>query len=361
MRRFIKDKEASVVEWIILLAIIAVVVFMTSPKLRFYVMYWYEDKFVENVDLALDMEEDEGETPLVPEEVTAFPVPKNDQVKGILKEPTILLSPSGPYIYHYNHSIKLEAKDNGGNHYNIKEPLYCDWSGYVGYTGHSCTPDVTSEFSVGKHVVSVLMCDARGACGSTNVDFNVVYQDPLLTIHTEWDNYIKTGSTSGQWQYDDATNQIYSTKNVGWTGYYNPEDKELKDYHFKFKMGVFDNFDDDAIGWSFRIKDMSNMYYVSIDNREYNGGVGGHHSGLYKLQNGVRTQLVGFGDLKWEHDEWMDVEIKAIDDRIIVILDGEKVADYSDHTDPLLKGAYGPHTVSQANGYFKDLEVDVFN
>ena len=202
------------------------------------------------------------------------------------------------------------------------------------------------------------MCDAKGACAATSKTFSVLIE-PLASQIQRWTNYIKTGGASGEWKYNESTQEMYSTKNVGWTGFWNPSDVGLKNYIISYKMGVVPTNDDDALGMTFRMKDLNNFYLLSIDQRGSNGGVGGYHSGLYKFTNGSKKTLVDLSQIKWVGNTFDSYKIEVDGKRIKIWHKGDLVVDYVDNTSPHLTGGWGPFTISQANARFKDIDFSI--
>lgn len=360
---FKKDERGNVVMYIVVLAVVMLGLAAFSPQGKFYIKYWFEEKASSNQDKAMETMDGTAGTSAPGSSIgsggglVSLP-PQGEQVSGILNPPTITVGPNnGPYTFSYNDNLTMKASANGAKHYVPKEPFVCKWEGFGTYSGSSCEPPSAEKFPLGRTTVKVTMCDQRKACASATKIIDVDYQDPLLTMHTTWTNYIQNGGASGQWQYDAASKTIYTTQNVNWTGYWNPADKTLQDYILRFKMTVDPLNDDDVIGMTFRMKDTNNLYLLTVDRYwEVGNGVGGYHSGLYKLVNGTKTQLADFKPLYWKAGKYMDVEISAIGNHIKVTIDGKVYADITDNSH--LNGAYGPMTWSQAYGKFKDLSIE---
>jgi hypothetical protein len=204
----------------------------------------------------------------------------------------------------------------------------------------------------GTNTVQVRAIDEFGAY-SNWVTKTFDTKDPLKAMFDDWVNYIKTDGLSGQWKYNDTTKQLYSTQNVGWTGYWNPADVSYHDYQLSYDVAVFDG-DDDAVGMTFRMQDLNNMYMLSIDNRSVNAGVGGYHSGLYRIKNGTKTLVYDLMPLAWQKNVWDSYKIVAVGPNIKIYRNGSLIADYTDPS-PILNGGYGPFTISQANAYFRNV------
>lgn len=266
--------------------------------------------------------------------------------------PKIKVSPDIAFHYYgVNEVVDIQAIPQEGNGYTPKAHFACEWAG-IEYTGDSCNLK-NVRLKVGENEIKVTLCDARKACADAAKTISVEYRDPMLIMHEEWSNYVVSGA-SGEWKYDEASKTIHSTKNVNWTGYWNPDDKELTDYTLTFKMAVTKNSgDDDAIGFTFRQTDNKNFYFLSLDNRTVNGGA--VHSGIYKDVNGKRTRLVDLIPLKWETGKWINVKIQVEGTIIMVWIDGEMVTRIDDSSHK--KGGYGPFSYSQAYAGYKDLQI----
>lgn len=214
-----------------------------------------------------------------------------------------------------------------------------------------------NKYINGEHTIKVMAKDPHGAF-SEWVEYKFSAESPLKNMFENWQNYIRNGGASGEWKYDASKNWIYSTQNVGWTGFYNPEDVVLKNYTISFDMAQTPKVsDDDNLGMTFRMKDLNNMYFLTFDNRTVNNG--NIKSGLYKILNGKQTLLVDLMPMKWEPNVWDTFKIEARGNEIRVWKNGSLIVNYTDKTNPILDGAYGPFTVSQANGAFKNIVMDV--
>lgn len=368
MNEFRHNQSGMSIQFILILAAIVIVLVYFGSKIMFHSKYTTNEKVVANIDCTMESMSttdcSDVEYRLPPPGGRPGGGGSSDyltggEVFGFIEKVDITTDTKvPPFIYGENDTFRLKAIATPKRDYKLKEPLTCQWTGYVTYTGHSCTSGPEVRFPVGEHELKVKLCDAYGACVNGIRTITVAYQDPLLVMHQEWNNYIKTSGVSGQWRYDEPTNTILSTQNVGWTGYYNPEDVNLQNYTLRFSMGVSPTNDDDALGMTFRMRDLNNMYMLSIDKRDQNGGVSGYHSGLYKFVNGRKTLLVDMIPLKWVGNQYMNVEINVINNHITVYIDGTKRADIYDSS--LTNGAYGPFTISQANGRFRNLDVEVY-
>ncbi|QST02390.1 hypothetical protein IMZ31_23355 (plasmid) [Pontibacillus sp. ALD_SL1] len=353
-----QENRKGVVPYIIVLAVILLVAVQAFPQLNFRAKY--QTKEIDN-KISYTMEDSTSGSVHTSSGSSGYTTSGyliGREIEGIIKNVTIDISPDAPpFLYHYNDTLKLTAIPETTEGYKPAPPFKCTWGNYPSYTGTDCTNTPSARFPIGQTAVTVKLCDSYGACVSGRRFITVGYKDPIQVIHDEWENHVTTGSKSGNWVFDESTMTIKTTQNVGFTGYYNPDDKDLKDYKISFSMGVTDSWDDDAIGFVFRRTDDRNMYVFSIDNRTANGGVGSYHSGLYKIQNGKKTRLVDLMPMSWTRNSFMDVEIQAEGGQIEITVDGQPVVNVRD-SNPLLKGSYGPFTISQANGEFRNLSVE---
>ena len=360
IKKFKDEEDGKVVEFIMVLAVIAIILAFTLPKTHFLAKLGYKEKVEVGVDASLKEADPNADTktpaPPVSTQTTEEKYSLGGGLIAFMMTPTITASKPPPYYYNESDKLSFKANFEGTLHgYEAEKPYTCKWKGYVGYNGNSCDPRVNTVIPIGGNSLSVTMCDARGVCGTTDQLFVTTYKDPLLIMHESWKNYVMSGA-SGQWKYDKNSNIIYTTQNVDWSGFWNPDDINLQDYDLSFKMMASSpDTDDDTIGLTFRMTDERNFYFFGMDNRNSNGGA--VHSGLYKYVNGKRTLLVDLMPLRWERNVWNDVRIKVTGTVIEVWLDGNKIAEKVDTSHE--KGGYGPFTVSQAYGKFKDLTVEV--
>lgn len=205
----------------------------------------------------------------------------------------------------------------------------------------------------GTHTVQVRAKDSNGGF-SEWVEYKFDTASPMKTMFEEWTNYV-ISSTSGDWKYDVANDYIYTTKNVGWTGFHNPNDVYLTNYSLKWEQGVFGDGDDDSIGMTFRMKDAQNFYFLAFDNASVNGG--DIKGGIYKMTNGKMTRVVAINHF-WKHNVWEKMEVQVVGNVIKAKVNGTTYT-YTDNTNPYLAGSFGPFTRSQAKGYFKQVTLDV--
>lgn len=353
-RRFLKNKNGDVAMYIVVIAIILIIGYKFFSFLKLSNTSQTEDVVVDGVDYVL---ENKKEKPNIGNgETGAGSIAISDEtqrINDVMKPPKIIISPeSEEYFYSYNDTVKIKAEAVKGNAYIPKNPLSCKWRG-VNYDGKACEIPQDVKLKVGDNIISVTLCDVRKACATSERKIRLGYKDPMLIIHEEWNNYV-VNSESGDWKYDKTTNTIHSTKNVNWSGYWNPADKELTNYDLSFKMQVTSpDGDDDTIGFTFRMQDTNNFYFLAVDNRDVNGGA--IHSGLYKHVNGKRTLVKDLMPLQWKRNQWMDVRIKVTNNHIESWIGGTKVVDVYDNS--FSKGGYGPFSYSQAYARYKDLKI----
>ena len=352
IRKFTRSSEGNVVGYILVIAMALAIGYKFFLHLQLRAASSVEDHTVATVDSVSGSSSQESVSQSVSR---SYVMDESKQIHGVLTSPIIKISPeSDEYFYSYNDQVSIEAIPASGDGYVAKKPISCKWSG-INYSGTSCQIESAVKLKVGDNHIEVTLCDSRRACAKQEKNIYLGYRDPLLVIHDEWDNYVLKGD-SGEWKYDDKEKIIYSTKNVDWSGYWNPKDAELTDYEINFNMRVYKDGDDDSIGFTFRMKDTKNFYFFTLDNRDLNGGTT-YHSGLYKSVNGTKTRLVNLLPIKWERNNWNAVKIKVKGNHIQVWLDGSLVADVTDASNP--KGGYGPFSYSQAYAQYKDLKVTI--
>lgn len=219
-----------------------------------------------------------------------------------------------------------------------------DWSGV----------SADNRYSNGTHTVKVRANDGRGGY-SEWVEFTFSAESPMKTIFEQWTNYQRSGA-SGQWRYDSGTDTMYTTQNVGWSGFWNPDDKSLVNYQLSWQQAVINQsrsgfIDDDLIGMTFRMQDSQNFYFIGFDN----GGYMTYDKGVYKVVNGVYTKLIDF-NYEWTENQWDTISVKVEGNKITATVNGTTKS-VTDST--FSKGAYGPFTESQAYGTFKSVRLDI--
>lgn len=187
--------------------------------------------------------------------------------------------------------------------------------------------------------------------GASNVDF----------IMANWENY----GANGNWHVTTIGSHyaLGSTENTGWSGFWNKEayQQEQRNYTFVFNM-YNDNYghdgdassDDDNLGWTFRMT--PDRGYVMVSD-----GGGASPSGLYKRNTGESwpgTMLVPIPELNRNSDIDWPMKIVVEGDNFKIYKYGSLICDYTDTTDPIPYGGYGPFTSSQAYGYFYQVELN---
>ena len=225
----------------------------------------------------------------------------------------------------------------------------------VTYVWDGKSPD--DKYINGTHTVRVKAVGSHGA-SSPWTEYTFETMSPLKAIFENWDNYIKTNSQYGEWRYDEVKDQIYSTKNVGWTGFWNPQDVVLQNYRISFEMGVMPAHDNDNIGMSFRMQDLNNMYFFVLDQGNESHV---YPTGLYKVENGKVISLVDYRSFKWTANKWYPITIELVGNNIKIYHGSQLIINYTDNNKPFLSGAYGPFTISQQNANFRNLIMDVLD
>jgi len=362
LNQFYKEREGSVVQWIMVLAFISVIIVFMFPQTEFYTKY-FTIQLIENGNKAINGEYVPEASPSNPSDPTSGYI-IGKEVNNVLYKPVIEMDRDGTLYFNNTNDIAFKAISQGGNSYKPKEPYTCQWDGYKDYFGKSCNPNVKAVFGLGEHTIKVKMCDSRGACGETSMKFNILFE-PLASQIRRWDNYIKNhtwGTASGEWKYDTEKEQIYSTKNVGWTGFWNPADVNYQNYEIQYKTTVDPHNDDDVLGMSFRMTDIDHMYVLSIDRYPLlkgSAGVNGLHSGLYKVNGNTYTLLQSLPNEYWKPATFDSFKIRLEDNNIKIWKNGTQIIDYTDTNNPYLTGAWGPFSVSQANAIYKDLSIQI--
>jgi len=70
------------------------------------------------------------------------------------------------------------------------------------------------------------------------------------------------------------------------------------------------------------------------------GGVAGFHSGLYKRIGSTQTRIADLKSISWEPNKYVHYKIRVEHNDITIWKDGSKIVDYTDETNPILKGAW---------------------
>lgn len=215
-------------------------------------------------------------------------------------------------------------------------------------------------------------------------------------IFQNWQNY---PDDSGQWVYDAATNTIGSTRNVGWTGFWDSRQEAVEttdvviEYDSKEVLRVtgmgcmpetgYEKFSGhpDPMGFTFRMThdpvDGYSYYAFAIyayqgvavlcrindvqnPNSAIQGCVAGFTSEIPEhvgVTNGVTTQL-GFRRINYNPMAEHHIKISAQGNHIIIDYDGTTIFNViDDSTDALMSGSYGPFTFSTPNGNFYNISV----
>lgn len=215
-----------------------------------------------------------------------------------------------------------------------------------------------------------------------NVDYTIETMETStistndVDVHEIFNNWINYPDDSGQWQLHqvDGTTVIGTTQNVGWTGFWYPDDAYDVEIEYRQKETTID---DDTMGFTFRMTHQDGKYSFYAFLMDQGGMDQGeaHPSGLYKAvnlpDNFSTLPPVNYGPYNGGYygrvqdtiggrisrtDDWEHIKIAAVGNNIKVWYNGTKVIDYTD-PDPLTKGGYGPMTYSQAYGYFKDIRI----
>lgn len=225
-RLFQKEEKANVVAYILVIAAVILGLAAFTPQGKFYIKYWFVEKYEKNSDKALEaMPGTEGTTP--GSSSTSAPAAGTPligvEVDGVLNAPTIIGTPSdGPsYFFKYNDFVYFEAKMNGGKFYVPREPYTCTWIGYDGYTGPSCNPGQKMMLTFGEHEVKVRMCDGWGACSVGSKKFAYGYMPLSVDIKATPDktNYLTTDKIAFSSVISGGSKSYQQT----WTNYTPPD------------------------------------------------------------------------------------------------------------------------------------------
>ncbi|MFC0877954.1 hypothetical protein ACE01N_15260, partial [Saccharicrinis sp. FJH2] len=215
-------------------------------------------------------------------------------------------------------------------------------------------------------------------------------------IFTQWTNY---PDNSGAWSFNSTDNSLGSTANVAWTGFWDAseEAQATTDVEISYKLteelrvrqiAPKYNFTSseylchpDPMGFTFRMtnKDGLYSYYAfwiygyqqvaglfkvdgvtnpnSVDNNLLAAWTGLKNPSIGALTN--NSYCLGFKSILYNPIAVHDVTIKAENDHIQVIYDGETIFDITDDQfgSPLLSGSYGPFTYSMPNAKIYDISV----
>lgn len=181
----------------------------------------------------------------------------------------------------------------------------------------------------------------------------------------EWIQWDEVAASPGVWIGPPATTEVTDTVNHGGrSAWYNPTHTSFEDYEFSFKVQVRNDADDDMYGCVFRFNPMTkNFYSFEMDAFRSKGSGGiGRVQGMVLLRNMYDPILkkwtaVRLGHLPegwtWNVNEINDIRVKVEDNRIQVWKNNTLKFDVVD-SQPLLNGAWGPMTESQAKTFFWD-------
>lgn len=212
------------------------------------------------------------------------------------------------------------------------------------------------------------------------------------TIFNSWKKYPlnPAGKFDAGWQL--SGDEIYTTANVHWTGFWDDKSAGTSDveiefdvmttYHqdpwgFTFRMNSpsYDTYSFYALEWSPYHNELTlakirswtpsssdpthggPLYHGTISSADgYYEDYGGGDRKADALQNcdGDVLKAVPFNVVfnRWDH-----VKISAQGNRIQIWVNGNKLIDYTDTTNPFLKGSYGPYTASQYTTHYKNVTI----
>ena len=210
-------------------------------------------------------------------------------------------------------------------------------------------------------------------------------------IFNTWEKYPKISGENFQAYWQLSGNQIYTTANVHWTGFWNREAEDDSDYTIEFKV-MNGNFD--PLGFTFRMNEIGTneyaFYGVELDcthdtltlgkitswipnaNDQMHGGpiyhttisaVDGYYdnytstsyAGALSHCEGSRLSYKNYG---FNEGTWYNVKIEAYGNNIKVYINNSLIIDYTDNDNPLLDGGYGPYTASNPDGHFQTVQVN---
>lgn len=210
-------------------------------------------------------------------------------------------------------------------------------------------------------------------------------------IFNTWEKYPKISGANFEANWQLNGNQIYTTANVHWTGFWNKEARDDSDYTIEFQV-MNGNFD--PLGFTFRMNEIGTneyaFYGVELDcthktltlgkitswipnaDDEMHGGPIYHTTISSKDGAYDNYQSVSYtGSLKhcegsrltyksypFEESAWYDVKIEAYGNNIKIYINNNLIIDYTDNDSPLLDGGYGPYTASNPDGHFRTVQVN---
>lgn len=120
--------------------------------------------------------------------------------------------------------------------------------------------------------------------------------------------------------------------------------KQWQDYEYKVQLGSADN---DAIGAVFRYQDNNNYYRYSMDASK-------NYRRLVKKSNGKFTVLAESSG-GYQPNKMYNLKVRAIGQNLQVYLDGQKLFDVNDASNP--KGKIGLYSWGSQNSYFDNVNV----
>jgi len=139
------------------------------------------------------------------------------------------------------------------------------------------------------------------------------------------------GSTDGSDPVKPGT--YLHAGNVSWT-----------DYEFSVRLR---SLDDDALGIMFRYQDGQNYYRLSMDRQRA-------YRRLVKVVNGTTTVLAQDG-VAYAENQWYDIKVAAVLDRVRVYVDGVLLFDVLDSS--ITSGKIALYAWGNDNSYFDDVLV----
>lgn len=213
-----------------------------------------------------------------------------------------------------------------------------------------------------------------------------------------WTNY--PGSHLGSSAYEagwtaDASGRLYTTQNVGWTGFlYNGNGAEsINDAVYEFTIDLSTNgHHQDPQGWTFNTTKKANGHYsfyaleIEQDRSRFNlvcitdwdpsarpqphggpvyhnvisGADGDYHAdGTNAGSRGAQGYVIKSVNVGYSSSSQFRVKIERAGSKIDVYYNDTLVMSENDST--LSEGTFGPYTCSQWNIYFKDIVVETGN
>ncbi len=209
-------------------------------------------------------------------------------------------------------------------------------------------------------------------------------------IFNTWEKYPKISGANFQANWQLSGNQIYTTANVHWTGFWNREAENDSDYTIEFDVM---NGDQDPLGFTFRMNEIGTNQYafygVELDtmhrtltlgkitswipnaNDQMHGGpiyhttisaCDGYYSNYTSVSHaGALSHCQGsrltYKNYSFQQGTWYRVKIEAYGNNIKIYVNNSLMIDYTDTKSPLLDGGYGPYTASDPDGHFRNVEI----